>query len=219
MVNLGGYNLNLFNWGKIGGMLQGILIGILVLFVVGVLIWYFWGKVKTKTSFNNKIRLTMIMENGTRKTRNDIRGGKFINKSGTWDFQCKIPKQFKKKELGFMPDFSLAEADGTLHFVTSGDATLWQQVRDEFQIEQYEYTDKYGVKQKVNRIKNIMTPVPNQDKQAVINSIKSWRELVDKQKLTAFGIAIGAFIIMVIAHLISLYIQTKVKCPVPTPVG
>jgi len=214
MVNIGGQEISFLNWGRMGGILQSILIGILVMFVIGVLIWWFVRKVKTKTSFNNKIRLTMIMENGTRKTRDDIRGGKFINKSGTWDFQCRVPKQLKKKELGFMPDFSLAEADGTLHFVTSGDATLWQQVRDEFQIEKYEYEDKYGNKKEVQKIKNLMTPVPNQDKQAVINSIKGWRELVDKQKLTAFSIAIGAFIIMVIAHLISLYIQTKVKCPI-----
>lgn len=61
----------------------------------------------------------------------------------------------------------------------------------------------------------IMKPIKTEVKTSTLNSMKNWREVLDKNKVKVFTIAIGAFIIMVIAHLVSLYIQTKIKCPTP----
>lgn len=60
----------------------------------------------------------------------------------------------------------------------------------------------------------IMKPIKTEVKTSTLNSMKNWREVLDKNKVKVFTIAIGAFIIMVIAHLVSLYIQTKIRCPV-----
>lgn len=72
-------------------------------------------------------------------------------------------------------------------------------------------------KRKEFEIDLIMKPIKTEVKTATLNSMRSWGEILDRNKLKVFTIAIGAFIIMVVAHLISLYIQTKIKCPVPTP--
>lgn len=213
-MNIGGMNVGLgnFNWKTVGSITGSVLIGIGIMLVVGIIIYFVYRAYRTRVVFNVPITLTLILENGTKKERADILGGKTINRNNVWDFKVKIPKVKGEKLLGFMPDFSKADADGRLHFITFGDGTLWQQYESKFDLEETFYIDKFGIKQKVIKIKNLMVPTPNDVKQATINSIRNWRELVDKQKLTAFGIAIGAFIIMVIAHLISLYIQTKVKC-------
>jgi hypothetical protein len=214
MVNIGGKEINLgINAGMIQGLVGSVLLGIgalIAVSIIGYFVYQWWSK---KTNYTFKITLKQILDNGTSRTRSDIIGGKFINKSNVWDFRLKIPKVRKTKELGYMPDFSKADGDGRLYFITSGDGTLWQQYEEKFVVETYEYENKYGKKIQATRIKNLITPTPNDVKQATINSIRNWRDLIDKQKLTAFAIAIGAFIIMVIAHLISLYIQTKVKCP------
>ena len=164
----------------------------------------------------------MYYENGTKKTNAGLKGGKFINNSGVWDFKIKIPKQRRKKELGYMPNFSKADSDGTLHFITSGDGTIWLQVDEKLSITGKEQErgadgtllyDKEGKPLMIDSYSLIINPVRTDVKQSTVNSLRNWREMVSKNKLTVFGIAIGAFLIMVIAHLISLYIQTKIKCP------
>jgi hypothetical protein len=214
MVSIGGMNVGLgsFNWGAVGSIVGGVLWGILIFVVVGIIFYVVYKGYRNKVVFNVPITLTLILENGTKKERADIKGGKSVNKNNVWDFKVKIPKVRGDKMLGYMPDFSKADADGRLHFITFGDGTLWQQYESKFDTENYRFKDKFGEEKTAVRIKNLMIPTPNDVKQATINSIKNWRDLVDKQKLTAFGIAIGAFIIMVIAHLISLYVQTKIKC-------
>ena len=214
MVSIGGMNIGggSFNWGAVGNIVGSVLLGILAFSLIGLVGYVLYRSYRNKVVFNVPITLTLILENGTKKERADIKGGKSVNRNNVWDFKVKIPKVRGDKMLGYMPDFSKADADGRLHFITFGDGTLWQQYESKFDTENYVYIDKFGNKQSAVKIKNIMVPTPNDVKQATINSIKNWRDLVDKQKLTAFGIAIGAFIIMVIAHLISLYIQTKVKC-------
>jgi preprotein translocase subunit Sss1 len=213
MVSIGGMSFGGgMNWGAIGNIVGSVLLGILIFGAVGIFIYIIYRSYKNKVVFNIPITLTMILENGTKKERADIKGGKSLNRNSIWDFKVKIPKQRGDRFLGFMPDFGKADADGRLHFITFGDGTLWQQYDSKFETEIVTFKDKFGNTQEAVKIKNLMTPTPNDVKQATINSIKNWRELVDKAKLTAFGIAIGAFIIMVIAHLISLYIQTKVKC-------
>jgi len=209
-MKIGNYDLNLDMSGWAGKIVSGLFWGVLVIALVGVGIWLLYKYIKNKTSYATPITLTYIFENGTQKDNVNLKGGKFVNKSGVWDFRIKIPKQIRTKELGYTPDFGKADSDKRICFITSGDGTLWQQY--EKRIIAFEYKTING-----RRFKHqlIIKPVPSDIKQATVNAIKNWRETIDKQKLTAFGIAIGAFIIMVIAHLISLYVQTKIKCGAP----
>ena len=215
MVSIGNVNIGLPGAGAVNGIISAVFWGTLIIILTGLIIWWIVASFKNKSSFNTKITLTYVFENGTMNTRSDLKGGKFINRSGTWDYRVKIPKQFRKKELGYMPDFSKADADGTLHFVTSGDGTLWQQIdRKIIATEIREYQDAQGIIQE-QQYSLLFKPIPTDIKTVTVNSIRGFKEVVNKNKLTVYGIAIGAFIIMVIAHLISLYIQTKVKCAVP----
>lgn len=180
-----------------------------ILVVVGIIAWMFYRSYKNKTVFTFPVTLTRILDNGVDKTRYDLRGGLFINK-GIRDFKIKIPKQRKPHILGYIPDFSKSSSvDGRLHFITSGDGTVWQQYSTRWITKEVK-TGENGQNFEYDLIK---IPVSRETKQVTVNSIKNWRETVDKSKLTAFGIAIGAFIVMVIAHLISLFIQTRIRCP------
>lgn len=173
--------------------------------IVGFLLyrWY-----KNKSVFKTPVALTVINENGTTKTRYDLRGGVFWNK-GIRDFKIKIPKA-KPHILGYIPDMGKADGDGRLFFTTTGDRTVWQQYSQTWKLRGQSKTSDG----KLFEYDLLNQPVPRETKQLTINAIKSWRETIDKQKLTAYGIAIGAFIIMVIAHLISLFIQARLRCNV-----
>jgi hypothetical protein len=70
------------------------------------------------------------------------------------------------------------------------------------------YTTKYSL---------VMKPISTDVKTVTINNMQGWRQILEKNKVSVMMIAFGSFIIMAIAHLISLYVQTKVKCSVPTP--
>jgi hypothetical protein len=193
------------------GIATALFWGMLIFVAIGIIGWYFWKKYQELTFYTTPINLTILMENGMEKTRFDLKGGAFWNK-GIRDFKIKIPKQRKPHILGYIPDFSKSGyTDGRLHFITSGDRTIWQQVESGWILNE-KRTDKEG---NIFKYDLFMKPIPREIKQITINSIKNWRDTVDKSKLTAFGIAIGAFIIMVIAHLVSLYIQTRIRCPAP----
>lgn len=194
----------------------------LIFIIVGVFGYMGYRWFKKKVFFTNKLTLTTLYENGTKKRITGLKGGKFINRNGVWDFRVKIPKQFKTKELGYTPDFSKADSDGTLHFITAGDGTIWQQIEERLNISGKEQArdgdgkpiyNEDGTPLMIDSYKLLLNPVRTDVKMATVNSLKSWAEMVNKNKLTVFGIALGAFLIMVIAHLISLYIQTKIKCP------
>lgn len=198
-----------------GGQLKAIgtkfLWGFGILLVVGVIAYFVYKWYKNKTLYTTPVSLTVLMDNGMEKTRSDLRGGKFTNK-GIQDFKIKAPKKRKKHILGYIPDLSKSNfTDGRLHFITSGDQTIWQQVDSKWVLKG-EKIDTDGNTFEYDLVK---TPISRETKQITINSIKNWRDTIDKTKLTAYGIAIGAFIIMVIAHLISLFIQTKLKCGGP----
>jgi len=221
MVSIGGYNIN------IGGGILNILVkffwGGMVFILICVCLFLGYKYFRNKAFYKNPVTLTMYYENGTKSTKTGLKGGKFINSSGVWDFKIKIQKQRRKKELGYMPNFSKADSDGTLHFITSGDGTIWLQVDEKLSISGKEQargadgtllTDNKGNPLMIDSYSLIINPVRTDVKQSTVNSLRNWREMVSKNKLTAFGIAIGAFLIMVIAHLISLYIQTKIRCPV-----
>jgi len=199
--------------GTAKGIITALFYGAIVLIIVGIIGWYIYVKYKNLTLYTTPVTLTVLMENGMEKTRFDLKGGVFWNK-GIRDFKIKVPKQRKPHILGYIPDFGKsAFTDGRLHFITGGDRTIWQQVESGWVLSEQRKDDQgnvfeYGL---------LMKPVSREIKQVTVNSIKNWRDTIDKSKLTAFGIAIGAFIIMVIAHLISLFIQTRIRCP--TPVG
>ena len=222
MVNLGGYEINTPNWLNWGGVISAFFWGMLIFILIGVFGYMGYKWFKNKTFYKSKVTLTMFFENGTKKRMTGLKGGKFVNRTGVWDFRIKIPKQMKPKELGYMPNFSKADSDGTLHFMTSGDGTIWlqidevlsihgkEQARDENGKLLFDDNDKPIM---IDAYKLLLNPVRTDVKIATVNSLKNWAEMVNKNKLTVFGIALGAFLIMVIAHLISLYIQTKIKCP------
>jgi hypothetical protein len=196
-----------------GGTVFTVMMGVLVIAVVGIIIWvgYIWWH--GKKTYVTPVRLIRLMDNGTKKETNGLRGGR-VTVHGIGDFEVKVPGQMRKKRLGYIPDYSKADADGKLTFITIGDGTLWQQIEEE--IITYEDIEVDG---QTLRYKLLMKPIPTDIKTVTINNLTSWRMLLEKNKLTAFTIAVGAFIIMVIAHLISLYIQSKVKCSMVAPVA
>jgi hypothetical protein len=235
-----------------GNVFYYVLIGLGVILVVGLVMWWLISKWRNKVTYITPVRLIRYLENGTKKEMNGLKGGK-VQKGGIANFRIKIPKKFKKHDLGYIPDYSKADADGRLTFLVIGDGTLWQQLEETLQEtekvstnlteEQIEEVKKHFAEQIMQRYPNlaeeqqekifndsiekwigensyrekklIMKPIPTDIKTVTVNNLQGWRAVLDKQKLTAFGIAIGGFIIMVIAHLISLYVQTKIKCPTP----
>lgn len=102
---------------------------IMVLFIIvfGLIAWivyYFYNK----AVYKYPISLTNVRENGSTKEIFGLKGGIVKGKGGIANFKIKIPKKIFKKNLGYVPNFSLADSDNRLHFVQIGDGTLWQQV-------------------------------------------------------------------------------------------
>jgi len=194
--------------GQIKTILSKFLWGFFIILAVGVIAFFVYRWYKDKTFYTTPVTLTILTDNGMEKTRYDLKGGTFWNK-GIKDFKIKAPKKYKPHILGYVPDFAKSNhTDGRLHFVTYGDQTIWQQVQSGWNLRK-EGVDADG---EIFQYDLVKEPIPRETKQITINSIKNWRDTIDKTKLTAFGIAIGAFIVMVIAHLISLFIQTRLKC-------
>lgn len=189
--------------------------GVGIILVLCVLGFFIYRHYKNKVSFKDNVTLTWVFDNGMEKTLFGLKGGKYIGKQGAYEYQIKIPKQIKKKDLGYLPDFSKADADGSLHFVTCGDGTFWQQCEwKTLSKENRDTIDEQGNKVEFYEFQLLKKPIIGSDeKNIMIKDIKNWRDVVAKNKLMQYAIGIGAFIIMVIAHLISLYVQTKVKCP------
>lgn len=214
MVSIGGMNFQL-PAGSIWGTFKTGLIWMFGFFIIGGLGFWAFKYFKNKVSYTDNITVTRIMDNGTEKTIFGLRGGKYVGVQGAWEYRIQVPKQRKPKELGYMPDFSKADADGTLHFVTCGDGTYWQQCEQRTVIKEIrEIKDSEGNVTKSYEYELLKRPIIGSDeKNIMIKDIKNWRDVVAKNKVTAFAIGLGMFLIMVIAHLVSLYIQTKVKCP------
>jgi len=214
MVSIGGMSFNMPSGQIATVMMTGFwsIIGLLVAGVIGFLLFRYF---KNKVLYTEGVTITRIMDNGSEKTIYGLKGGKYIGKGGAWDYKISIPKQRKPKELGYMPDFSKADADGTLHFVTCGDGTYWQQCEQRTVVKDImEEKDEQGNIVRKYEYEILKKPIVGSDeKNIMIKDIKNWRDVVAKNKVTAFAIGLGMFLIMVIAHLISLYIQTKVKCP------
>lgn len=197
---------------KIGSVMVKFLYGLGIVLILGVVSWFVYRGYKNKVTYTIPITLTILMENGMEKTRYDLKGGMFVN-NGIKDFKVKAPKKYKAFILGYIPDLSKTNSiDGRLHFTTRGDQMLWQQVENNWILnKEVEFLDAEGKKQNY-KYSLLSEPIPRETKQSALNSMRDWKETVDKQKITTFTIMIIGFIIMVIAHLISLFIQTKIKC-------
>ena len=214
MVSVGGMNIN-FGFDKLGTIASWLFWGAAIFVVIGLVGWWLYSSFKNKSVYNTPVTLTWYYDNGTSKTTFGLKGGKYFNRSNVQDFRVKIPKSFKKKELGYTPDFSKADADGTIHFITSGDGSLWQQVEHKLVTTEEREIVGYDGTKKVYTYSLLIKPVPTEIKTATVNAMKNWREVINSQKATIFAIGLGMFLIMVIGHLVSLYIQTKIKCPLP----
>jgi hypothetical protein len=209
-MNILGYE-TAFSFGNVMGTIQT---GLMWFFIgaglIGLGIWFFMAA-KNKATYKYPITLRVRRDNGL-KVRYDILGGIVEGRNGVKDFKCKIPKKFKKFNLGYMPDFSLADSNDRLSFIQEGDSTSWQQVREELITEKV-VVDDQGTE--IGVYKLLIEPIPTDTKTTTYNNLQSTRELMDIKKMTAWGISIVAFICMLVAHLISLYIQTKIRCPTP----
>jgi len=210
MVEIAGMQLNLpqVNWA--GTIQTTAMWGIIGIVIIALGIWWYYS-VKDNKALKYPVTLRVRRSNGT-KVRYDLKGGIFSGKNGIKEFRVKFPKQMKKFVLGYMPDFSLADGTDRLSFLQEGDATLWQQVKEEL-ITEKTVVDENG--KEIGIYKLLIEPIPTDTKTTTYNNLQNTRELMDMKKITAFGITILGFVIMVIAHLISLYIQTKIKCGTP----
>lgn len=207
---------------------------------------------RNKALYKTPISLEQLLDNGTFKTRHDLLGRTKRTRSGVIDYVIKIPKQLKKKTLGYVPDFTLADSDGRLHFVPIGDGMLWQQLKKKMITEktieknkeipqdeidktltnfsnliEEKYKEKSDDEKKEileasvaswiadNTEKETITyslisePIPTDIKTVTINAIQSAESILEKNKMTAFAIGIGAFLIMLIAQIIFLWFTTK----------
>lgn len=199
--------------------------GFMIILAMGLIGWLGFKWFKNKTLYLYPVKLTQVFDNGTKKTIYGLKGGKILI-NNVWDFRIKVPGKFGTKDLGYMPDFSKADSDGTISFLTNGDGTLWQQMEEKLITTEYVQArddkgkllfNEDGSPKVAEGYKLIMKPIPTDIKQVTLNKMKAWSEIVNKNKLTVFTIAIVAFLVMVVAHLISLYIQTKIKCGIPAP--
>lgn len=211
MVNIGGREFNLPTGAITKTLTYGFFafVGVIILCIVG---FFVYKRYKNKATYTNKITLTQRFENGTSRTISGMMGGKYVSPSGVWDFKIKIPKQFKNKSLGYVPDFSLADSDGTLHFLTVGDGTIWQQVEWVVKTKEVAVDEQGNVIYENNLI---MLPIRTDVKQVTVNSIKSFGDMVNGSRLKVVGMALGAIAVVAIASVIMVYVLTKVKCNVP----
>ena len=218
-MNILGYDLNVNLGGIMGTMTNYLMWFLVVTFFLAIIGWWIWSYYKKK-SYNIPITLLRKMENGIVKENTNIMGGIVGGKGGVRNFKAKIKGSWKKHELGYMPDLGLADGNGRLTFMTHGDGTLWQQVRKvivtEKEVEVPEGTDEQGnVITKKVRYSLLLEPIPTEVKQVTLNNIQAVRNVMEKNKMTTFAIGMAAFVIMGIVHLVSLYIQTKIRCPTP----
>ena len=208
-MNIAGFNLNMPSINIAGTMQTVSLWAVTGIIVIALGIWIY-STIKNKAIYKYPITLRVRRENGT-KVRFDLLGGIVSGKSGIKSFMIKIPRVRKKFDLGYIPDFSKADSSDRLSFLQEGDATLWQQTKEELILEKTIVNEKG---EKVGVYTLLIEPIPTDIKTATYNNLQSVRELMDAKKLTAWGISILAFVVMVVAHLISLYVQTKIKCGV-----
>jgi len=132
MVAIGNFNIDTSGW--LGTVYNVGIFGVGTLIAMGIIGWiiYAWYK---KVTFRYPVTLTNIRQNHTTKEQSNLKGGIVKGKGGIADFKIIIPRKWRKKKLGYVPDFSLCDADNRLHFIQVGDGTIWQQVNKKIQYE------------------------------------------------------------------------------------
>lgn len=192
--------------------LKGILGGFVYIAGIAIIIIFGFIWIKKKMLYKIPVSAILLKENGTHKRRDDLKGGIVKNRTGVSDFQIQIPRQFKKKRLGYVPDFSLSDAKDRLLFIQIGDGEIWQQCRETIVTEkEAEVTveeDGKLVKKTIN-YNLVAEAIPTDIKQVTINAIMQTEAILEQNKLTAMKISIGAFLLMVFVHVIFIFLTTK----------
>lgn len=205
---------DIFSKFNFGSLISNLIIGAIFIVAIGavcviVLLYY-----KNKSTYTNPVTLIQRLENGVMKKRHDLVGGLIKQRNGVQDFVVKIPKRFKKRSLGYVPDFSLSDATGRLTFITSGDGMIWQQVREELITEKQVEVEVVNGEKKEKKVINyalISEPIPTDVKTITINNIHSVENLMESNKFKAAAIAIGAFVLMVFVQIIFLLLTSGKK--------
>lgn len=212
-LNLGSMGGKIFGNVAWGSLFKNIVLGTIFMVVVGAVAIFGFINLRNKMLFKTPVSLLIKSENGTHKRRDDLVGGLLKSKSGVQDFVVKIPKQFKKKSLGYVPDFSKSDANGRLVFITSGDGMVWQQCEERLITEkeiELEITNENGEKVKKKMGYSLLIePIPTDIKTITINNIHSVENIMESNKFKAAAIAIGAFILMVFVQIIFLFLTSK----------
>lgn len=205
----------------IGGLIGGIawksfvlnilIGGVSMVIIAGLLTWVFIA-MKNKKTYTYPVSLLSLRTNGNFKRRNDLRGGLIKQRNGVTDFVIKIPKSFKKKKLGYVPDFSLSGIDDRLIFLTSGDNMVWQQCEERLITEKnvsIEVEEDGKTVEKEVPVSLIVEPIPTDIKHVTINNISQAESILEGNKLKATALIVGGFIIMVIVQVIFLFLTAK----------
>jgi hypothetical protein len=193
------------------GMGSNLILGVLMMifFAFIAIVIFMW--IKNKKTYTNPVAILELRSNGTHKEYRGFRGGLIQLHSGVTDFQIKAG--MKKRNLGYIPDFSLADANDELTFLKSGDGKVLQQVRKclikekDLEVE-VDIGEGKTEKRKIN-YSLIVEPIPTDIKTVTINNIHSVDMIMDKNKLTAMKISIGAFILMVFCQILFLFLTSK----------
>lgn len=196
---------------KWGSLISNVGLGLIVLVVLTIVGIFVYVKFRDKMTFKQPVSLIMVLENGNHKRRDDLVGGLMKQKNGVQDFVVKIPKQFKKKKLGYVPDLSKTDAMGRLLFIQIGDGMIWQQavekVITEKEVEiEVPLEDGSGTEKRTIQAALLVEPIPTDIKTITINNIHSVENLMEANRFKAATIAIGAFVLMVFVQIIFLFL-------------
>lgn len=197
------------NWGSVG---LNLLLGTAIMVMAaGFAIWAYISY-QNKMIFKTPVQLIQLRSNGTYKKRKGLMGGLIKQRNGVTDFVVKVPRQFRKKNLGYVPDFSLSNADDELTFITSGDNMIWQQCKETLITEKQVEIDveKEGKIEKRTILASlIIEPIPTDVKHITINNIHQAESVLEGNKLKVATLAIGAFLLMVIVQIIFLFMTSR----------
>lgn len=197
-----------------GGMLTHLLGGtIIIVLVVGLaFLGFLW--LRDKKLYKYPVTVIQKKENGGFKEIQGIRGGIIQGQSGVNDFQLKVPGQRKRVNIGYVPDFSLTDADDRITLLMIGDGRTFQQCIKKLIEEKEEkvivINEETGERtEEIITIKLIVEPIPTDIKTVTINAIHGLESMLEQNKLTAMKISIGAFLLMAIVQIIFIFFTTK----------
>lgn len=158
-------------------------------------------KLREKFVYKFPVGLIETRENGGIKEIDGLKGGYVKNKTGVRDFEVKHGKYFwQRKKLGFSPDPTQTDLDGKFTFIKIGDGSSFQQVKKTLVTHRVIDNGEEKIQYEL-----LVEPIPTDVKTATINQIHATENLLDKNRLTAYGITILGFVIMVIVQIAFLW--------------